>query len=373
MKKSIIAIISVIIVLGFFYGVSVGHYQIFPFDIIKDIKNLSNENIEENPLNTISQENISELIDIQNIDDIELKKSELIYYIWNNDHLPNHVPTNIENNMMSSNYDDIENLERSEIYEITMDYNVISKPELFLSQVSNNKLIIYHRGHDDGNYLLGKDTISYFLNKGYAVLAFSMPLVGENNQPIVDLDKFGKIKLKYHADLELLETSNFSPIKFFIEPIIVSLNYIDNNYNFDSIYMIGISGGGWTTTLSSAIDERISKSYSVAGTSPFFMKTTMNDHGDYEQRLASLYQITNYLELYTMASYGENRVHYQIFNKFDPCCFSEDPRLILLEPINQKLSYLSGNFEIWVDDTHKEHKISQSMHERILESLNEIS
>ena len=379
MMKPVIAVIAIIITLSFFYGVSVGHYQIFPFEILQNMKNFSNDDSTKTLSDEISDEtsegNILQLIDIDNIDDIKLKKSNLTKYLWQTNSLPDTLPDTIKQNIAWYGYDDYlknSNFDRIEIFEIIMDYGVSSNPHIFFPENSNNKLIIYHRGHD-GNFWLGKDTISYFLKEGFTVLAFSMPLVGDNNQPVVNLGKFGKIKLEHHDDFELLETSTFSPIKFFIEPIIISLNYIDENYNFDSYYMVGISGGGWTTTLSAAIDDRISKSYSVAGTSPFFMRSGLNDLGDYEQRVSSLYQITNYLELYVLASYGEERKHHQIYNKFDKCCFDGDLGLILIDPINQKLSNHTGNFEVWVDDTHKEHKISESIHQRILNSIENIT
>ena len=124
----------------------------------------------------------------------------------------------------------------------------------------------------------------------------SMPLLGMNNNPIIDLDNFGKIKFTNHKQLHFLESSTFSPIKFFIEPIGVSLNYLDEYFDFDSYYMLGISGGGWTTVLFSAIDDRISQSYSVAGTYPIFMRSDSKNIGDYEQIIPELYRITNYLE-----------------------------------------------------------------------------
>ena len=52
-----------------------------------------------------------------------------------------------------------------------------------------------------------------------------------------------------------------------------NFNSLDENFDFDSYYMMGISGGGWTTVLYSAIDDRISQSYSVAGTYPIFMRS----------------------------------------------------------------------------------------------------
>ena len=93
---------------------------------------------------------------------------------------------------------------------------------LFLADNSNNKLIIYHQGHD-GDFISGKESIVFLINEGYSVLALSMPLLGMNNQPIIDLNDFGKIKFTNHRHFHLLESFNFSPVKFFVEPIGVSL------------------------------------------------------------------------------------------------------------------------------------------------------
>ena len=92
-----------------------------------------------------------------------------------------------------------------------------------------------------------------------------MPLLGMNSQPIIDHHQFGKIKIKSHNQFELLETEISTPIKFFTEPPIRVINYLENNYEFDSYHMIGISGGGWVTTLIPAIDNRINQSFSIMG------------------------------------------------------------------------------------------------------------
>ena len=66
---------------------------------------------------------------------------------------------------------------------------------MFKPLVSNNELILYHQGHR-GDFFEGKNTIQFFLDNNYSVLAFSMPLLGMNNNPMIDLDRFGKIKFR---------------------------------------------------------------------------------------------------------------------------------------------------------------------------------
>ena len=82
--------------------------------------------------------------------------------------------------------------------------------------------------------------------------------------------------------------------------------------------------------------------------------------GDFEQRDPSLYQITNYLELYIMAGSGQDRKHIQILNKNDPCCFSVSSQPKYVDEI-QKLQSLPLDFELWIDESHNEHKISTNI------------
>jgi len=249
-----------------------------------------------------------------------------------------------------------------------MDYDVKSTAYLFVAENSNNNLIIYHQGHA-GDFLNGKKTIQFFLDKGYSILAFSMPLLGMNNQPVVDTSNFGKIKLTSHEYLKFLQSDEFTPIKFFIEPIFISLNYIDNQFNFESYSFVGLSGGGWTAILYSAIDDRISNTYSIAGSVPIYYRSIQQNLGDYEQTLPELYSIANYLELYIMSSYGDNRKLLQIFNKYDPCCFSGNHNYSYENILKEKLSDIDGSFEIFIDDTHKEHKISDTVLKLIDKSI----
>jgi len=353
----------------FLLGITVGHYEIFPFDLAKNFKSIMSNDLESGQDNiAIYEDDLDSLITINSENDILMERKNLTHFIWKNA-LPYSSPISISENISDDRYQDLLNLKSIHKLTINMEYEVNSMAYLFLSENSNNKLIIYHQGHN-GDFVAGKENINFFLNEGYSVLAFSMPLLGMNNQPIVDLDNFGKIKFNSHKHLRFLESSNFSSIKFFVEPIGTSLNYLEENFDFDSYYMMGISGGGWTTVLFSAIDDRISQSYSVAGSFPMFMRSDSKNIGDYEQTLPELYQIANYLELYILSSYGNDRMHVQIFNKYDPCCFSGNVSGLYDHKINEKLIKLDrGDFFLYVDDTHNEHKISEYSRSLLLQHM----
>lgn len=353
----------------FLLGITVGHYEIFSFELIQNLKFLLLGNLEtvQNDI-IIYEDNIDSLILVNSENDVIKKKEALVNFIWN-DQVPHSSIISIDNNIIDKRYQDLSNLKSIHKFNISMEYGINSIAYLFLPENSNNKLIIYHQGHD-GDFIIGKENIDFFLDEDYAVLAFSMPLLGMNDQPIIDLERFGKIKFTSHNQFKFLESSEFSPIKFFVEPIGVSLNYLDENFNFDSYYMVGISGGGWTTVLFSAIDDRITQSYSVAGSVPMFMRSDSKNIGDYEQIVPELYRIANYLELYILSSFGDERKHVQIFNKNDPCCFSGNVSGLYDYKINEKLIELDrGSFFLYIDDTHNEHKISEYSRSLILQHM----
>ncbi len=105
-----------------------------------------------------------------------------------------------------------------------------------------------------------------------------------------------------------------------------------NDLSGKTIYMVGLSGGGWTTTMATALNPEIAKGYSVAGDHP-----VESYDGDYEQQNPPL----EYSQAYSIAV---NRLLH-IYNKYDTCCFSN----------------VTGNIgtPYVIDDTHRGHRISQ--------------
>ena len=362
MNKYLLAFLVISFVSVFFFGTYVGLYKIFPYEFLDSSKDVlfEQKTIEKNQF--VKQSSIDSLIRIYDKSDIEQKRNFLTEFFWDVGSLQrvkdkSQLPE-VESGISDFNYKDFQNLKRIDRLTVEMEYGINSVSYLFLPEQPNEKLILYHQGHG-GDFLLGKDTIKFFLDRNFTVFAMTMPLLGMNNQPIVEVDVLGKIKLTSHNQLRLLEANDFNPMKLFLDPIQINLNFLDKEYNFKRYSMIGLSGGGWTTVVYSAIDERISDSFSVAGSMPFYLRVDDRDMGDYEQRNIELYQNVNYLELYVLSAYGDGRKHIQIFNKNDPCCFSGNGYETYEFVIKDKISQLGkGNFQIFIDDTHTQHKIS---------------
>lgn len=311
---------------------------------------------------------VASLIEINDQNDISQKRRKLIDYIWGDEGFPaEKLPAKIENNISDDRYDELRssNLARIDRLVIDMDWGMQSIAYLFVPEVNKKQLVIYQQGHR-GDFVQGIETIKALVKEGYAVMAFSMPLLGMNPKPVVQLPRFGRFKLEKHDHLKLLPR----PIKYFMEPMAVGLNYALNN-GYSKAHMIGISGGGWTTTLFAAIDPRIEKSFPVAGTYPIFLRSEENrDWGDYEQTDPDLYRIANYPELYIMGASGKGRLQFQLLNKYDSCCFAGTKFEVYEKIITDRVNRLGpGSFKIFSDDSHKEHMISPVVIKLVIEEL----
>ena len=221
----------------------------------------------------------------------------------------------------------------------------------FIPKQKKNRLLIFHQGHINGlNELGGNDLINKYLDNGFDVIGIAMPSFNGNNGPVFN-----------HNKIMEMENESFNPIKIFLEPVSISLNYLLTNNSFKDITMVGISGGGWTTTIYSAIDGRINNSVSIADSLPHYLRY-FEDLGDAEQyEHLGIYRITDFLKLYILDSVGNDRKHLQILNQFDSCCFKSDRREIEYEfTIKKRVDHIgNGFFDVIIDNSHHEHKISQ--------------
>ncbi len=380
MKIKIIISLILISAATFSYGLFVGHYEIFPFEILSEIKKIPYESESNTRLQIYQDLSKDDLISFQSIADIDNTKQTLIEYIWNDSKLPIELPTKHEYDVKDRIADELQNLDRIDSFTVEMKYGVNSISYLFIAKNSNDKLVIYHQGHnaislngfDDHSFDQDIPLIQNFLDNNYSVLIFSMPGKGMNNEPIIDHEKFGNFKLNSHDHFHLLEAKNFHPIQFFLEPVVITLNQIEKDYSFVTYSMMGLSGGGWTTIVVSAVDDRISESYSIAGSFPIWLRSDSRDYGDYEQTIPEFYQIANYEELYFLSAYGDNRRLVLFYNEFDPCCFPGElyNKFPFGDIVKTKISkFNKGNFDVIVDYGQTEHMISESILGKITEYI----
>lgn len=315
---------------------------------------------------------VESIIDISSPEDVVEIRSDVVNYLWGTDGFSSHKKPKVDKGIIDRDFDALKNLKRIDRLEIEMEFGLNSIVYHFIPEKENGLAAIYHQGHG-GKFSKGNKTINAFLEKGYHVFGMSMPLIGMNNAPNVDFEHFGIMNIHSHKQMIFLKPEKGSPIKFFMEPIAVAVNYAQK-FNFEKLIMVGLSGGGWTTTLYAAIDPRIDISFPVAGSLPKYVVSldlSNQSIGDYEQFYPGLYEKANFLELYILGSYGVGRSQLQILNEFDSCCFSGRGYTTYKDIVVDRVKSLGdGNYNFYLDSSHKGHQISSEALEVIFNELN---
>jgi len=236
---------------------------------------------------------------------------------------------------------------------------------------SNGKLFIYHGGHSSGpiseetwGEIMGWPlTMTALVNAGYEVLAFGMPLMNGNPPPTFTRPDLTTYVVSTH-DVMFAELDH--PLRYFFEQIPSVLDYLEAQGNvYSRIHMMGLSGGGWTTVIYSAMDPRIEMSFPVAGSLPLWLRVGYEGLGDGEQVDPGLYTVANYSELYAMG--GANGYQLQLNNLTDPCCFYGNRQTNYVDAVKAAAVDLGGWWSYYQDPTNPDHKVSQKILNMILQ------
>ena len=293
-------------------------------------------------------------------------------------------------------------LDRVDTLIVDMEHGVRSYAHHFIPHVRNGRLVILHAGHfatfDDSNIPADigfgmRRTLEGLLGDGYSVLAVYMPRNAAFSTKITVFEDGG---LDAHNELLTLpeyRPASGSPLKYFLEPVAVYLNYLstrsaaDDFPAYTDFAIVGFSGGGWTSTVYAALDPRIRISVSIAGSMPLYLRTGAGI-GDLEQTDPGFYSIAGYPDLYVLGSDGPGRKQVQILNRLDWCCFSEvyhDPELsgglsfddtVREYESNVREALLAmGNtnlFSIEIDEAAPGHNVTwDAIYDTVLPELNE--
>ena len=320
------------------------------------------------------------------------KRQQLIAFIWGAKGWPTQGMPIVEKND-SSPVTSLQQLKRVDTLTIEMEQGQKSYAHHFIPKRSNHRLVILHHGHAptfnddaalaDRGYGMHR-SIDQLLIEGYSVLAVYMPHIVQF-QTKFKVDDRGSIS--HDQMFSQIKVKQGSVLKFFLEPVAVCLNYLtkraaaDDFPTYQEFNMMGLSGGGWTTTVYAALDPRIKHSFPVAGSIPLYLRTG-GSVGDTEQTLNAFYRLAGYPDLYLMGSHGQGRVQVQILNRRDDCCFGErqhqgklkyDDALRQYEQaLRQQLLRLggSGRFRLEIDEAAPGHMISWQAVHWLLDELN---
>jgi len=319
-------------------------------------------------------------ITIHSATDVAAKRRALIRHLWGKDGFPaSRLPTVITN--VASPVKHLTSVTRVDEFRIAMEAGLEGLAYHFIPARPNGELVVVHHGHactldddpspQDVGYGLQR-TIHALLQSGYGALGVFMPHMRPG-------DCTGGHDAMFQSNLV------GSPIKFFLEPTAVSLNYLKSQSRagafpkYRSFHMTGLSGGGWTTTVYAAIDPTICSSFPVAGTIPLYLRTG-GSVGDREQFDTAFYSLASYPDLYVLGAHGRGRQQVQILVRRDDCCFGEaqhdaksaglnyaDAMREYERRVQSALTKIGpGSFRLEIDETAPSHMISHHAIEKII-------
>lgn len=312
----------------------------------------------------------------------DAKRAELIRFIWPAG-LPRDLPTVVEGvaapaplaTIDAGLYDRIDRLEVAIAdWDFTMTVYVLHPS----NRAAAERLAIVQQGHAH-EMIGGVDrTIAYLLQEGLTVAAMQMPLAGWNTDhdgalPGGAAFDFQDQLTRGHNEIfaELADQVGGQAFRFFLEPIVETINWHETRPGRGDAIMIGLSGGGWTTSMAAALDTRIAVSIPVAGSSPLYHRNAdPGSRGDAEQYYEPLYDediaadgsgggVATWLEIYALGGYGPGRRQVMVTNLGDTCCFSGTFADDFKEIVRDRVAALgAGAWDYYRDESHAEHQIS---------------
>lgn len=237
-------------------------------------------------------------------------------------------------------------------------------------------LAIINSGHGEGFFNTGKepphfsipgvDALAAALTaKGYDILLSSMPLMGENLFSVAYVgEENGRRQHDTLGTNPAFAPTHGSPLRYFLDPVCATLDYLLTRHRYSRVVEIGLSGGGWTTTVHAALEPRITSAYAIAGSVPSEDRL-FYDLGDWEQRALPL----DYLDLYALSVTEAGRRSWLSYHAEDSCCFRENEVLPWASALARRLATFPGKFSIKMEMAQTVHDISPSERAAILSEL----
>ncbi|MBI1371223.1 MAG: hypothetical protein GC159_00455 [Phycisphaera sp.] len=309
---------------------------------------------------------VGSLIRIHSSDDVVARRVEMVRAIWGDAGSPaGTLPLRVEHNIATPDMPGLAKMATIDRLTVDLDSDLRSIAYHFRPhRVTQPWTIIYHEGHGAG-FEDRQAMIERLVAQGYPVIGMSMPLMGMNPRPTVRVPAVGPIKLNEHDKLIWLD----HPLHYFIDPVVAVLDYLQRTEPDRPVAMMGLSGGGWTTTVVAAIDTRVVRSYPVAGTQPIYLRGD-KPWADFEQSWPPLYRAANTMEMHVLGSHGLRRAQMQVLNQYDACCFGGVGYQTYAGEVTRRVDAIGpGAFNVWIDDTHAEHQISDAALKWIISDL----
>lgn len=309
------------------------------------------------------------------IADPALTRSRIIDVIWDEDGYPSDIsPDKVEIDIKDGFLGELPRGTTVTKLYFELGLGLRSRPYLARAANGNNRLVIYHHGFGDP-IDRAAPFLRALLESGFDVLALNAlgsggttAIVRSDQDAILEhVRKPGGLSNVFH------QMSHFDrPFRYHMNQIIGALAYAQDRHTYDSVDIAGFSMGAFLTVLSAAVIPEIERSYPIAGVYPNYMRRGQEVMPDGAPSYEPLRDVANQLELFVLGASGPQRNQLQIFNRYDRCCFNGIRSDLYKLPVQNALAETgnAGHFDIRIDETHADHKISRFAIEAILNDLN---
>lgn len=203
--------------------------------------------------------------------------------------------------------------------------------------------IILHGGH--GGVADGIEHLSDVLMSNICWIVF-VEMPAQANAPYYEqssqIATIGDVELNLadsggvlHNNFEKLEDlTSDSALPIFLLPSLLTVDLISSSSPTTPILMTGLSGGGWSTHIASALDPRIRFSVAVAGSVP-------NQGSDFEQTHPALVGL-GWPFIYALSANPPGREAYHVLAFDDPCCFDQAYPTDWIADVRKELDEMGG-------------------------------
>lgn len=315
----------------------------------------------------LTEVDVDRLIAIGSPEDVARLRALLAQAIWGRDAPPlDRLPAEIREGVLPVGFEGLAAVSASRALIVPIDHGYNAHVFVLEPSAPSGRSVVYQHGYA-GRLDQAREPIVRLLNAGYRVAAINFFGYGPEYLKDFDHPRFGPVRLSHDRALYLLER----PLRYYIEPVIAAVNHLNGLAPAEPVDMVGFSAGGWTAVVAAAVDPRIATSVSVAGMLPIYLRNIRNANEWPPPHLyAPLLAAANYLEMSALAASGDGRRALQVFNRYDRCCYRNAYGGLYEPAVQRAVARVGGGaFEVLIDETHADHKLSGWAMDRILTYL----
>ncbi|MBK1664583.1 alpha/beta hydrolase [Rhodospirillum rubrum] len=227
----------------------------------------------------------------------------------------------------------------------------------------NGRLFAYQQGYA-GTIDKAAGLLRPLLERGYTVLALNYVGYGESAVHRRLYPGHGVfVPGREHFLFDPL------PLRRYLLPMVAGLNQAMEDLGVGQADLGGISAGGWVTVVTAAMDERIRRSYPMAGAYPLYLQQLDHHPPTEEQYYPPLVQAADYLELFVLGAVGRGRGQVQFFGQYDRCCQNNRLSELYAPAVRAAVDRLGGFFYTHINDKSPDHRINEDYIALILGDL----